>query len=150
MIFNGPLEGRRGCRVLKDEGLTLIEVLIALFVFTVGILSVAQLQISALNCQARATRNMYDSVAAGTQLEAILSWEYHDPRLKDTDNGFFPDQPDHGPYPIAVTNSTVEWEVDDNYKDFGVKRISVTIRWSARGAKPVKVIYEYIKSDRFS
>lgn len=150
MILNDRLIGPSGCQGLKDEGMTLIEVMIALFVFTVGILAVAQLQISALNCQARAARTMYDSVSAGVQLEAILSWEYHDPRLEDTDNGFFPDQPDYGPYPLAVTNSTVEWEVDDNYKDSGVKRISVTIRWWAGGAKPMKVIYEYLKSDRFS
>lgn len=149
MILNDRLIGPLGCLVLKNEGLTLIDVMIALFVFTVGILAVALLQISALNCQARAVRYMYDSVAAGAQLEAILSWEYNDPRLEDTDNGFFPDQPDYGPYPLAVTNSTVEWEVDDNHEDTGVKRISVTIRWSAGRAKPMKTIYEYLKSDRF-
>jgi hypothetical protein len=38
--------------------------------------------------------------------------------------------------------------VDD--EETGAKRISVTIRWLDRGGKPMKMVYEYMKSDRFS
>lgn len=138
-----------GQRIITDEGLTLIEVMIAMLVFSIGILSVAQMQVSALNCHGASTRKMYDTVAAGARVEDILSWEYEDPRLIDVDQGFNPDHPDHGPFPIPATHSTVEWEVADDFSGSGIKRISVTVRWMGKGAIPMAFSFGYMKSNLF-
>ena len=106
----------------------------------------AQLQISSLNCTSAATRNMVDGVAAGNLVENLLSLSLDDPRLVDEDNGFFPEDPDHGPLVIDGTGSTMAWEVQDNFADTGLKRIAVTIQWKDKRGRH-RFAYESVRSD---
>ena len=133
-----------------QRGLTLVEVMIALAVFTVGILAVASLQGIGMNAISSAKKGIYDTVAAGGRLESILSMSYDDPLLIDTDDGYDPDNPDHGPFAIAATGSTIEWEVDDDFPAPSTKRISVTVRRPDRSGVFRTFTYEYVKSKDFS
>lgn len=131
-------------------GLTLIEVMIALAVFAVGILAVASMQSVSMNSNSLAQKGMFDSVSAAGQLERILALPYTDPRLSDPDHGFSPDTPDHGPFTIPSTGSLIEWEVQDDFPAPGTKRITVTIRKSGRQGGGRTMTYEYVKSKDFS
>ena len=135
---------------IDHRGLTLIEVMIALAVFSVGILAVASMQDISMRSLAKARRAMFDSAAAGGQLERILSLPYNDPLLADPDSGYSLDSPDHGPFPVSATGSSIEWEVQDDYPASGTKRITVTVRkkGGAGGVRPMT--YEYVKSKNFS
>lgn len=133
----------------KDQGFTLIEVMIALFVFTIGILSVAHLQVSSLHASSKATKGMYDTTAASNLMEEILSWRVSDHRLKDVDQGYHPGQPDHGPFVIDTTGSTLEWEVVDDFEVEGMKRISVTVNRRDKGGRMYRYTYDYLKSDHW-
>lgn len=116
-----------------EKGLTLIEVMIALSIFTIGILAVAGMQGVSMKTIGNAHRQTHQSVSAANLIEKILTQPYDDPLLKDRDNGYEPGVPDHGPYPMNGSPATIEWEVQDDFPVNGTKRITVTVRPIARG-----------------
>jgi prepilin-type N-terminal cleavage/methylation domain-containing protein len=130
----------------NQSGLTLIEVMIALLIFTIGILAVAGMQINSLRCGADAGRALYDTLAASIQLEEILSQPYEHPSLQDVDNGYHVGAPDHGPFILQPSGSTVEWEVQDDFPTLGSKRITVTIRCSGSNGHQRSFTYDYLKA----
>ncbi len=127
-------------------GLTLIETMIALLVFSVGVLGVASMQVGSMYYNAKARRATCDSVAASDSLETILSLPYDDPLLRDPDDGYEPSSPDHGPFKIAATPTTVEWEVDDQYPIPNTKRVSITVRTTGKDGIFRVFKYDFIKA----
>lgn len=69
-----------------QQGFTLIEILIAITIFAIGILAVASMQISSINGNADAQRITDASTIAQDQLEALMALDYSDPLLNDDDN----------------------------------------------------------------
>ncbi len=134
----------------KTTGLTLVEVMIALTVFSVGILAVANMQVVGIKSVTLAQTGMINTVAAGERIEQLLMAPYDDALLADTDQGFSLETPDHGPFPIDHSRSTIEWEVADDYPTVGTKRVSVTVRrLYSGGASGGQFTYEYVKSRDF-
>lgn len=73
-------------RFLADEkGFTLIESMVALFVFTVGILALNQMQVMSILSNSDASGLTGASSWAAAQVENILSLDYNDPALIDGD-----------------------------------------------------------------
>lgn len=134
--------GIRGCIPI---GLTLVEVMIALAIFSVGILAVAAMQNVGMAAMTRARSGSDHARQAAAQIETILSMDYDDPALADGDNGYYPETPDHGPQPLAGVKASIEWEVDDDFPFPGTKRIGVTVRPQAHG-QGVPVVYGYVKA----
>jgi type IV pilus assembly protein PilV len=130
----------------NEKGVTLVEVMIALLIFTVGILAVADMQVSSLRSMAATNKGMYDTAVAGARLEEILSKPYDHPSLRDVDDGYDESTPDHGPFAIQPTGSTIEWEVDDDFPVPGTKRITVTVRWSGSDGRRKQFAYTYLKA----
>lgn len=133
----------------SQMGLTLLETMIALLIFTVGILAVASMQLNAMAKNSKARRLTLNAVAAGEYLETVLSLPYEDPLLEDPDNGYMPSHPDHGPINIGTTSSTVEWEVDDRFPVPNTKRISITVRVNQHNVGRESFTYDYIKIKSF-
>ena len=69
----------------NEHGFTLIEVVVALFVLTVGILSLHLLQVSAIKGNASANRMSIKTAFVGDRLERQLSLAYNDNNFKDID-----------------------------------------------------------------
>jgi prepilin-type N-terminal cleavage/methylation domain-containing protein len=132
-----------GCRISK--GLTLVEVMIALALFSVGILAVAAMQNVGMAAMTRAHSGSDRARQAAEQIEALLSMDYDDPALADGDDGYHPENPDHGPQLLSGAKASIEWEVDDDFPFPGTKRISVTVRSQARG-QGVPVVYDGVKA----
>lgn len=130
----------------NQNGLTLVEVMIALLIFTIGILAVAGMQLNSMRSTADAGKRLYDSVAASRELEKILSQPYDHPSLQDVDRGYHVDTPDHGPFPIQPGGSTVEWEVQDDFPTPASKRITVTIRSFGSNGQRRSFSYDYLKA----
>ena len=135
--------------ISSQAGLTLVDSMIALLLFSVGILGTLSMQTVSLHMNAQSRIQTCEIATASQYLESMLSLPFNDPLLQDSDNGFSPDTPDHGPFLIAATHSTVEWEVDDQFPLRDSKRVAITIRIAGKEG-PRKVFrYEFIKARGF-
>lgn len=132
--------------ITSQSGLTLLESMIALLIFSVGILGTVSMQTGSLYMNARAQSQMQDIAAASQYLESILSLPFDDPLLEDFDNGYSPDSPDYGPVGIASTSSTIEWEVDGRYFLPNTKRLTITVRFHGKNGLRKIFRYEYLKA----
>ena len=130
----------------KNRGMTLLEVMIALMLLCVGIMGVAaMLDVSAKSNQ-KARTGVENNLAAAFVMEQVLALPYDDPRLEDIDDGFDPQQPDHGPFDIGSRSTTVEWEVHRDFPVKNTKRVFVTVR-SKRGDNAFQGHrYDYVKA----
>jgi type IV pilus assembly protein PilV len=71
----------------NEAGFSLIEVLVALTIFAVGLLATAGMQITALQSNAGAHKMTSINTAAAGIMEEILTWAPDDPRLVDENSG---------------------------------------------------------------
>ena len=125
-------------RIVKtDRGFTLIEVLIAMLILTVGIMAMMTMQVKAVTTNYRASAMTVASAGVASQLEVFQMLDYLDPTLSS------------GSHPSAATpvfapgtDYPVTWVVTDNAPVAGNKRISVTVQVPNDGPT---VTYEYIK-----
>jgi len=75
-------------------GFTLIEVMVALVVLTVGILSLQRMQVSAIQGNATAQRLTSGTSWAADRAERLFSLPYNDPLLNDSDGDGTNQDPD--------------------------------------------------------
>jgi type IV pilus assembly protein PilV len=68
-------------KLKKEDGFTMIEVLIALTIFAVGLLAVAALQTSAINMNSTSNKLTNLSTVAMDQIEKLSALPYTDPDL---------------------------------------------------------------------
>jgi hypothetical protein len=129
-------------------GMSLLEVVIALLIFTIGLLGVASMQLTGMRTSARAGQGAWDGTIASSRIEEMLSWSYDDPRMADPDDGFQPRLPDHGPYPIGHPAVTIEWEVDDGRPRTNMKSVQVTVRRQRGDGETMVQTYRYLKPKR--
>lgn len=161
---------------LKDReyGFTLVEVLIASCVLSIGILAVAFMQISAIQGNATACGITDASARAGELLEKFMSLPYNDPLLQDMDgDGYASDQDldgngvdddDEGSQVDGILNfglddtggeadyqqqgegkCTLYWNVADNAGINNTKTIGVIVTWADRRTQR-KASMKYIKA----
>lgn len=71
----------------KETGFSLIEVLVAVTIFAIGLLATASMQITALQSNAGAHKMTTINSAAAGIVEEILTWAPDDPRLVDENGG---------------------------------------------------------------
>lgn len=127
-------------------GLTLLENMIAIFIFSVVLLGAASMQVNSMKMNAEARWAFRRSMVATEFLETILALPFDDPLLADPDDGYAPDVADHGPFMIASDHSTIEWEVDARFPVPDAKRVSLTIRVNGDPGRRKVFTYEYMKT----
>jgi len=114
----------------KDEGFTLIEVLIAISIFAVGLLAVATMQLSAIRVNSTAGQITTRVTWAQDKLEELMALPYSDPSLEAAGN--FPGNDSTGnthqlsPTP-ATDGYTISWAVTDNNPVPNTKLIAVSV-----------------------
>lgn len=64
-----------------QQGYTLVEVLIAMTIFAVGLLSLAGMQVTAIQTNSTANTSTAATALAQGIMEQILTWQQSDPRL---------------------------------------------------------------------
>jgi type IV pilus assembly protein PilV len=104
-------------KLKKEEGFTLIEVLIALTVFAVGLLGVAAMQTSAIKVNSTAGKLTNLSTWGMDKIEELSALPYSDPLLDSAGN---PHQEVSGDY-------TISWTVIDDNPATSIKNISITV-----------------------
>jgi type IV pilus modification protein PilV len=126
----------------NESGFSLIEVLIAITVFTIGILAVGKMQITAIKGNSFANDLTEATTLAQDRMEELIGLPYTDP-LNDDTNG----NQDNG---LDDTNATADhsdpnnpvddrynifWNIATNYPINNTKTIRININWTDRGAQ---------------
>ena len=122
----------------NDAGFTLIEVLMALAIFSFGILAISLMQLQAIRGNSIANHLTEAAVFGSDQIEQMLSWDYDDDKLKSTNNTTYtlPDGNNiiaDGHQADSENNYDAYWEITDNSPITNSKTIDVTVRWSRTG-----------------
>lgn len=155
--------------LLKDNrGFTLTEIMIALAVFTIGILAVNAMQTASIKGNSKARQITEAGNLASDRIEKIITLDYDDPALEDTDgdgtdqdadlDGVDDDGGNFGlNHDTAATADQNAASLDGNYKIFWNIAVdqplinNKTIRFIAvyddnpAGGGKGKVIFNYIK-----
>lgn len=125
-----------------SQGYTLIEVLIALSIFSLGILAVGAMQITSTNSYTGARIHTEEYSWVVDQIERLTALDYDHPDLVATEPPATPLLPHLDPRPKGPY--TVSWTVVDNSPVTGAKRIAVTVTGSHRRARPIRI--DFIKA----
>ncbi len=110
----------------REQGFTLLEVVIAMGILATGLLAIAAAQITALRVTAR-SRNLTHAIhLVQEQVEIFQSM----PILSLPATGNDPDNPiDPDPGDTDLTNFNRRWTIEANTPVAGVTRITVLVDW---------------------
>ncbi|MGD8991823.1 MAG: type IV pilus modification protein PilV [Desulfobacterales bacterium] len=127
------------CRLSGSRGFTLIEVLISMAIFAIGILAVTTMQMRSINQNASARLQTEATNLAADWMEQLLALPYDDPWLDEANS---PYQVQRGSYTIRCTI-----EEDPAYLalNLPIKQIEVQVTNPNRNASNLPVVLTSIK-----
>ncbi len=148
--------------IQDNRGFSLIEVLMALVVFSIGILAVASMQLSSITGNDRANTGSIATALASGKMDELLTMAYDRPTtlpaavnypLDDIDGngaaGLLDEDAaaDHVETPLGlIGNYQVFWNVADDLPAPEMKRINVIVRWTAADSRQHRVVLNSIKN----
>jgi len=121
----------------SPAGFTMVEVLIALAVFSIGILAVFAMQISAINQNSAARMQSEATSVAVHTMERLAAAPYDHDDLSEASN---PHQQTSGPYRVQWNIST-PGVGDPVYDGIPVKMITLTVDADNPNAQPVTLSF---------
>jgi type IV pilus modification protein PilV len=111
----------QGLLIKRNEGFTLLEVMIALVILAVGLLGLAALQLVAVKSNAFSSEMTYATMLAQQHAEVLKSLPFTDTKLT---------QGSHTePGSSKGVQYTVTWNVTDNVPATDMKSVNVTVQW---------------------
>lgn len=119
------------CRTNDNPGFTLLEVLIAMAILGVGILSIGVAQLSALKMSSGSKHRSQAMYLAQDQLDEILALPAGDAALAAAvENNPDPRGPvDIDPSDDDLTTYSRSWTIEPNLPAVGLTRITVRVEW---------------------
>lgn len=118
----------------KEDGFTLIEVLVALTIFAVGLLAVAALQTAAVKSNSTAGKLTNLSTLGMDRIEELSALPYLDPWLQAAGNWPGTDSAGNTHREI-IGDYTISWTIINNNPLTNTKNITVTV--TGRGKRAV-------------
>lgn len=129
-------------KIKRQEGLTFMEVIVAISILTVGLLAVASMQISAIQGNSLAGRLTTGTSLAQDKIEELLLLPYtftftHPDLIDNNTHG--------GPHvePNPPSGYTIRWDVTDNIPFGNTKSITVTVTWRDKGVYKTTTLSSY-------
>jgi type IV pilus modification protein PilV len=119
----------------NEEGFTIIEVLMAICIFAIGMLAVATMQYSAIRVNSSANHLTERTNYAMDQMEKLMSRPYNDPTLQDN-NADVGTATSFGPF-NPIPSVRVTYTVDVNNPSTNSKRIVVQ---ATQGGKMTQLV----------
>lgn len=130
-------------RISGEKGFTLVEVLISMAIFSIGILAIINMQLLSATTNVKSRGMTEGIIVAQNKIEELQSLSFGNQWLRDTDaNGVagmnvFPqtaadaDNADHSD--LTNPRYAVFWNVEDNMPFNSTKTVRVIVRWSEKG-----------------
>lgn len=125
--------------ILQQQGFTLIEALIALFVLMVGVLGLSSMQITGINGNATATKITWGTAWVTDQIEYLINQPYDDIVLDDTTATAA-----HGPVTSPDGKYNITWTVDEDLPMENLKSITITVQYPDGGTQK-SIVMNYVK-----
>jgi prepilin-type N-terminal cleavage/methylation domain-containing protein len=121
----------------NSRGFTLIEVLIAMAIFAIGILAVTTMQMRSINQNASARMQTEATTLAVDWMERLLSLPYEDPWLDEAAS----------PYQIQSGSYTIQCSITEDPDNLGlpIKHIQIAVTNPNRNANDLSVVLTSIK-----
>jgi type IV pilus assembly protein PilV len=140
-------------RKMKEEkGFTLVEILFAITILSIGILAVASLQATAINGNWKAIQLTQATTWGQNYLEYLMRIPYDHDDLKDlngdgdTGLGAVGTGADHGEDRVSDNTAySINWNVSEETPYPNTKTIRLIVRWTERGVQK-QVVFDYIKA----
>ena len=117
------------------KGFTLIEVLIVMAIFSIGILAVAAMQVTSTKSNASARRMTEATALAENQIENLMQVSYDHADLNPATN---PHESAQGPYTINWNATEVDLDADGTNDS---KTVDVTVNWNYGRDRSVSIQY---------
>lgn len=117
------------------KGFTLIEVLIVLAIFSIGILAVAAMQMTSTKGNASARRMTEATALAENQIENLMQLSYDHADLNPANN---PHESTQDPYTINWNATEVDLDADGTNDS---KTVDVTVNWNYGRDRSVSIQY---------
>lgn len=137
----------------NEQGVMLIEIMIAVFVLSIGILAVASMQGSAIRGNDMAKQRSESIHLAEDKIEKLLSLAYTDADLEDKTGddaaGLGDDTAataDYNEIDPDYPNFNIYWNVWEDEPGPNFKTLSVIVKWSSRGS-PRSTTIDFIKGN---
>ena len=124
--------------IKQENGFSLLEVLIALVILAIGLLAVAQMQITAIKGNAFGSGMTSASSLAANTLERLMALPYNDAQL--TASPWQQDSITGVEGGVNNAGYVREYQVEDNTPRLGMKQITVRIVWTDSNGRPKNVI----------
>ena len=125
-----------GTSIKEENGFTIIEVLIAMVIFSIGVLGIAQMQIQALHADKRAYEQTEAAMWASNQAERFISLPFDDLIALATT----------GSETVGQNNKyTVSWIITTPPTLTVTREIEITVTWAGSNG-PNNLEFNYLKS----
>jgi len=112
-----------------QNGFTLIEILLVMAIFSIGILAIMALHITAINSNAKARSIMMGSIIMADQFEKLISADY-------ASAGLTPGEAtSHAENGLVVAHTITTTPIPN------IKKIDLTVTWDVTSGKSYKVTY---------
>jgi len=116
---------------INNRGFTLIEVMITLAIFSIGILAIAGLQISSINGNSSARIQTEATTLAVERLERLVALPYDHSDL----------DPSNNPHQAASGSYTIVWDVNEDVPITLTKTINIRVTADNPNAKDVSLSF---------
>ncbi len=118
------------------KGFTLIEVLIVMAIFSIGILAVAAMQVTSTKGNASARRITEATALAENQIENLMQLSYDHADLNPANNPLH--ESTQSPYTINWNVTEIDLDTDGTNDS---KTVNVAVNWSYGGDRNVSIQY---------
>lgn len=130
-------------RCLGSRGFSLIEILVAVIILSVGILAVSQMTIMGLRVNTVNNERMYARVVMSQLFEELNNYPPNDPLVEDDGDPTDLDEIEDPDWFRTIADSTARysfearWNVADNVPELNLKTVRIHILWGPDDAKKV-------------
>lgn len=117
----------------NDRGFSIIEVMIAISILSIGILALASMQVAAMRGNSFAGAVTEGSTWALDQIEKLMSLPWTDPSLLDSDldgAGGLDDMGADADFRVTQGKFSIHWNVANNVVTDNTRTVNVIVTWT--------------------